>query len=227
MDSLAALGVRVIACRRCPRLVNYGRKVAVRKRAAYIQETYWGRPVPGFGDPRARLMIVGLAPGAHGAHRTGRMFTGDRSGDFLYAALWRAGFANQPDARQRDDGLELRDAYISAAVRCAPPDNLPLRSEFENCRGYLIEEIGLLRRARVFLALGGLAHRELGRALIAARRAAPDSRFRFAHGARQPLAAGGWLIAAYHPSQQNTFTGRLTAAMMDQLLREARALLSD
>ncbi len=226
MMDLADISARVIACERCPRLRAYCREVARTKRAAFRDQEYWGLPVPGFGDPRARLILVGLAPAAHGANRTGRMFTGDRSGDFLYAALHRAGFANQPRSAARGDGLELRDAYISAAVRCAPPENRPLPEEFDHCRQYLLEEISVMRRIRVFLALGALAHRQLVRALIAAGRIEPRARFRFAHGACDRLPGGAWLMASYHPSQQNTFTGILTAAMLDRVLRRARQCLA-
>lgn len=230
MTGLAAIGREITACALCPRLREHCGRMAREKRAAYAGETYWGRPVPGFGDPGGRLVIIGLAPGAHGANRTGRMFTGDRSGDFLYAALHRAGFASQASSRSRADGLELRDAWITAAVHCAPPGNRPAPPEFAACLPYLTREIVALPRARVFLALGGLAHRQARVALTAAElwpasAGAPPKIPRFGHGARTRLRRG-WLLAAYHPSQQNTFTGRLTPAMMDRVLALARRLLA-
>ncbi|MGH9395062.1 MAG: uracil-DNA glycosylase, partial [Terriglobales bacterium] len=205
-NALADLAGEVAACRRCPRLAAYGAEVAVRKRAAFAQERYWGRPVPGFGDPEAELVLVGLAPAAHGAHRTGRMFTGDRSGDFLFAALHRAGYASSPESRHRGDGLRLRGAYLTAAARCAPPGNRPTPEEFDCCRPFLERELALLRRARVLLSLGQLGHLQALKAL-----GARPGRFPFAHGAEYELGRYR-LIACYHPSQQNTFTGRLTAA---------------
>ncbi|HUX67986.1 MAG TPA: uracil-DNA glycosylase [Terriglobales bacterium] len=215
---LEGLAGEVEACRRCPRLVAWSAAVCREKRKAFATEEYWGRPVPGFGDPGARLLLVGLAPAAHGAHRTGRMFTGDRSGDFLYAALHRAGYASSPLSRDRNDGLELRDAYITAAVRCAPPENRPTPAELAACRPYLERELELLRRLRVLVTLGGLAHAQL-LAAVGARRA----QYPFAHGAEYALQ--GWrLLACYHPSQQNTFTGRLTPAMLDAVLARAKAV---
>lgn len=225
MESLEALCKQVIACERCPRLRAYCGEVARRKRAAYAGESYWGLPVPGFGDGHARLLIVGLAPAAHGANRTGRMFTGDRSGDFLYSALWRAGFANQPHSRDRSDGLALHDAYLTAAVRCAPPANLPSRQEFANCLPYLMGELRALPRLRVLLALGALAHRQLLATLRQSHRIEPGRRYAFRHGACDQLPGGQWLFASYHPSQQNTFTGRLTESMMDKLLCAIRERL--
>ena len=219
-QGLAGLAREVEACRLCPRLVAWSAAVCREKRKAFAAEEYWGRPVPGFGDPQARLLLVGLAPAAHGAHRTGRMFTGDRSGDFLYAALHRAGFASTPISRHRDDGLCLRDAYVTAAVRCAPPDNRPTPAEFAQCRPYLVRELELLAQLRVILTLGGLAHAQL-LAAVGARRA----EFRFAHGAEYQLQ--DWrLLACYHPSQQNTFTGRLTPGMLDAVLARARQVLA-
>ena len=223
--SLAELRDTVIACQRCPRLVQYREEVARIKRRAYREWTYWGRPVPGFGDSHAKFLIIGLAPGAHGANRTGRMFTGDRSGDFLYAQLYRAGFANQPSSRAIDDGLTLRNAYISAAIRCAPPDNKPLPSEVLNCSSYLEQELDLLQ-PRVILALGAIAFDTYLRLLV--RRGALASRapYTFAHGIEcklpHPLPP---LFASYHPSQQNTQTGRLTAAMFYAVLRRIRRVL--
>jgi uracil-DNA glycosylase family 4 len=223
---LAVLRERVIACRQCPRLVQYREEVARIKRRAYREWTYWGRPVPGFGDAHAKLLIIGLAPGAHGANRTGRMFTGDRSGDFLYGQLHRAGFANQPTSRDIDDGLTLRNTYISAAIRCAPPDNKPLPAEILNCSGYLEQELDLLQ-PRVILALGAIAFDAYLRLLV--RRGALVSRapYAFAHGAEcklpRPLPR---LFASYHPSQQNTQTGRLTPAMFYAVLRRIRRVLA-
>lgn len=230
---LLVLNERVIRCRKCPRLVRYRERVAREKRRMYRAWEYWGRPVPGFGDPRAELLVLGLAPAAHGGNRTGRVFTGDRSGDFLYAALYRAGFANQPNSVHRDDGLRLRNCYITASVRCCPPANKPSPQERAHCRPYLEEEFRLLGRLRAVLALGRLAHdtylgwlRDQGRI----RRAAD---FSFRHGARYDLpaphgAAGNApirLFDSYHPSQQNTQTGRLTVAMFDAVWRDVRQFL--
>jgi uracil-DNA glycosylase family 4 len=219
---LARLEAQVVECRRCPRLVEWREEVARTKRAAFAGETYWGRPVPGFGDPDARLVIVGLAPAAHGANRTGRMFTGDRSGDFLYAALHRAGYANQPHATSRDDGLTLTDCFITAPVRCAPPANRPLPSERDNCAPWLHEELRLLPRARVLLCLGAFGWDAALRARAALGEPAPRPRPRFGHGAE---VAGErlTLVGSFHVSQQNTFTGRLTPAMLDRVLTTARA----
>jgi uracil-DNA glycosylase family 4 len=223
---LVELRDTVIACRQCPRLVQYREEVARTKRRAYREWTYWGRPVPGFGDTHAKLLIIGLAPAAHGANRTGRMFTGDRSGDFLYAQLHRAGFANQPTSRQAGDGLALHNAYISAAVRCAPPDNKPLPTEIVNCSGYLEDELDLLQ-PRVILALGAIAFDAYLRLLV--RRGALVSRapYTFAHGAEcklpPPLPR---FFASYHPSQQNTQTGRLTPGMFYSVLRRIRRVLA-
>jgi uracil-DNA glycosylase len=217
----------IIECRKCPRLVRYREEVARTKRRAYRDWTYWGRPVPAFGDPQARLVMIGLAPAAHGANRTGRMFTGDRSGDFLYEQLYRAGFANQPQSKSADDGLVLKDALISAPVRCAPPDNKPLPEEIRNCLPYLERELALIR-PRAILALGGIAlnayldllKRE---GLIPSRAAYP-----FAHGASFRLPGDlPRLFAVYHPSQQNTQTGRLTPAMFASVLRKIRKFLGD
>ena len=223
---LAHLRDTVVACGKCPRLVHYREDVARIKRRAYREWTYWGRPVPGFGDPRAELLIIGLAPGAHGANRTGRMFTGDRSGDFLYGQLHRAGFANQSSSRDADDGLTLSNTYISAAVRCAPPDNKPLPAEILNCSGYIEQELDLLQ-PRVILALGAIAFDAYLRLLV--RRGALASRtpYTFAHGVKcelpRPLPL---LFASYHPSQQNTQTGRLTPAMFYAVLRRVRRVLA-
>ena len=222
---LAIIEDEVTNCRKCPRLVHHLEKVARTKRRAYRDWTYWGRPVPAFGDPKARLLIVGLAPGAHGANRTGRMFTGDRSGDFLYEQLFRAGFANQPHSKRADDGLVLKDALISAAIRCAPPDNKPLPQEIRNCLPYLERELAIVR-PRAVLALGGIAlnaYLDLlkGQGLIASRAAFP-----FAHGAMFTLPGDlPRIFAAYHPSQQNTQTGRLTPAMFASVLKKIRKFL--
>jgi uracil-DNA glycosylase len=219
---LARLAEEVSGCRRCPRLVSWREQVARERRAAFAQEEYWGRPLPGFGDPRARVLMFGLAPAAHGGNRTGRMFTGDRSGDFLYAALWRCGLANQPTSLRRDDGLALNDAWITAAVRCAPPANRPTPVERDNCLPWSVAELEMLRRVRVIVCLGGFAWDGALR-LVAARTGTrtPRPRPRFAHAAELPGEPYA-LIGCYHPSQQNTFTGRLTEAMLDAVL--ARAL---
>ena len=223
MSDLAALAGEIHACCRCPRLVAWREEAARTKRASYRDETYWGRPVAGFGDPKARVLLVGLAPAAHGGNRTGRVFTGDRSGDFLFGALHRAGFANQGKSRQRGDGLKLRDAYVTAIVRCAPPANRPLADERAECQGWLEAELDLLANARVAVALGGEAWRQLLRVFRERGLAAPRPAPRFGHGVE--AAVGEWtVLGAYHPSQQNTFTGRLTPAMLDAVLVRAREL---
>jgi len=225
-ERLARLRDTVIACRKCPRLVEYREEVARTRRRAFRDWTYWGRPVPGFGDAHARLLIIGLAPAAHGANRTGRMFTGDRSGDFLYARLHEAGFANQPTSVQAGDGLELSDAYISAAARCAPPDNKPLPEELRNCCGYLQEEFAILR-PRAVLALGAIAFYAYLRLLAKQGLLAGRVTYKFSHGAEFKLPGGlPHLFASYHPSQQNTQTGRLTPAMFDAVLRRIRRVVS-
>jgi uracil-DNA glycosylase len=216
----------VISCRRCPRLVEYREKVAHVKRRAYLDWEYWGRPVPPFGDPHARLMIIGLAPAAHGGNRTGRVFTGDRSGDFLYRALFETGFASQPDSRSREDGLTLTDAYITATVRCAPPDNKPLPEEFRACRPYLERELLLLRNIQVVVVLGKIAFDSYLSILRDQNAIASRSAFQFGHdrefitGPDRPR-----LVSSYHPSQQNTSTGKLTAEMLRQVFEHARDLL--
>jgi uracil-DNA glycosylase family 4 len=207
-----------VGCRACPRLVEWREDVAATRRAAYADEEYWGRPVPGFGDPMARLVVVGLAPAAHGANRTGRMFTGDRSGDWLYRALWRAGYASQPESTGRDDGMVLADAYITAPVKCAPPANKPLPFERDACRPWLAAELAALVRARVFLALGRFGFD------AAADHLGLRPRPRFAHGAEVALGDGRTLLGCFHVSQQNTFTGRLTEPMLDAVLARAREL---
>jgi uracil-DNA glycosylase family 4 len=219
-ESLDQLRRRVIACRACPRLVAWRERVAREKRAAYKDEDYWGRPVPGFGDPKASLFVVGLAPAAHGGNRTGRVFTGDRSGDWLFAALHRAGYANQPTSARRGDGLRLTDCYVGACVRCAPPDNKPTPDERDACLPYLVAELRLLSRVRVLLCLGGFAWDGALRALRATGHAA-ERKPTFGHGA-EAVVGPFTLLGSYHPSQQNTFTGRLTASMMDAVLRRAR-----
>ncbi len=226
-DSLAVLEREITGCCKCPRLVQYRQEVARSKRRAYRDWTYWGRPVPAFGDPGARLVIIGLAPGAHGANRTGRMFTGDRSGDFLYAQLYRAGFANQPHSKNVNDGLVLKDALISAAIRCAPPDNKPLPEEIFNCVPYLKRELELIR-PRAILALGGIALRTYLTLLKKQGLIPSCAAYRFAHGASYTLPTGlPRLFAAYHPSQQNTQTGRLTPAMFARVLRQIKKFLKE
>ena len=218
---LELLQERIVACERCPRLRAHCRAVAITKRRAYRDHEYWGRPVPSFGDPRARLLIVGLAPGAHGANRTGRMFTGDSSGDFLYAAMHATGWASQPTSTHRGDGLALIDCYITAAGRCAPPDNKPRPEELRACRPYLEEEVRLLDRVQAVVALGRIAFDACLTIFGAVK-----SRHAFAHGAVYRLGEGmPVLIASYHPSQQNTSTGRLTQAMLRGVFQRARGEL--
>jgi uracil-DNA glycosylase family 4 len=224
--ALEQVEAEVVRCFRCPRLVAWREKVAREKRAAFADQQYWGRPVPAFGDAAARLLIVGLAPAAHGANRTGRMFTGDRSGDWLYRALYRAGFANRPTSVRADDGLVLRDVLITATVRCAPPGNQPLPSERDNCREYLERELRILGpKLAVIVALGGYAFTHLQRVLPSAGIEVPSRRVAFGHGVEVPLGGGRTLIASYHPSQQNTFTGTLTEEMFDRIWSRARTLL--
>jgi uracil-DNA glycosylase family 4 len=217
---LSALHAEIMACEACPRLRKYCIGVAETKRRAYLDETYWGRPIAGFGDPKARLMIVGLAPAAHGANRTGRIFTGDRSGDWLYRAMHKAGFANQPTSVNVRDGLNLHDAYVSCVVKCAPPDNKPDPRELARCTGFLKREMEAMPQLRVWLALGQIALQGLW-PLIGS-----GARPKFGHGASAELPDGrGWLLMSYHPSQQNTFTGRLTEPMFDSVFERARGLL--
>ncbi len=211
--SLAALEALVIRCERCARLRAHCAAIAREKRRAYREQEYWGRPVPGFGDARARVLLVGLAPGAHGSNRTGRMFTGDASGDWLYDALHRAGFASQPTSVARDDGLTLAGCWIGAAARCAPPGNRPLPAELDACRDYLAAEIRLLEDVRVVVGLGRIGHEAYLRASGWWARLAPRERPRFAHGAEATLPDGRVLLGTFHPSRQNTQTGRLTRAM--------------
>lgn len=220
LDTLAR---EVISCRRCPRLVAWREEVARVKRAAYATESYWGSPLPGLGDPAARVLVLGLAPAAHGGNRTGRIFTGDRSGDWLFAALWRAGFANQPTSVSRDDGLALRGCYVTAPVRCPPPANRPLPVERDTCRPYLERELSLLSDVRVIVCLGGFAWDAALRTIRSLGVTLPRPRPRFGHGASVPIER--WtLLGCYHPSQQNTFTGRLTEEMMDGVLERAKEL---
>jgi uracil-DNA glycosylase family 4 len=218
VSALAALEAAVVECRRCPRLVDWREQVAREKRAAFKDEEYWGKPMQGFGDPSGRVLILGLAPAAHGGNRTGRIFTGDRSGDFLFAGLYRAGLANQPESVRLGDGLELRDCFMTAAVRCAPPANKPLPSERDNCADWLGREVGLLDNLSVVLCLGAFAWDAALRL-----RGAPRPRPRFGHGAEVP--GPPWtMLGCFHPSQQNTFTGKLTPAMLDTVLARAVAL---
>lgn len=222
-ESMASLQARIITCSLCPRLVEWREKVAREKVRRFTDHEYWGRPVPSFGDPRARLLVIGLAPAAHGGNRTGRIFTGDRSGDWLFRALHKARFANQPASVNRDDGLRLRDCYVTAAVRCAPPQNKPLPKEIANCRPYLLRELELLKRVRVIVALGRLA---FDAALNSV--GSPEGykrRPKFAHAAECELTRGITLLASFHPSQQNTFTGRLTEPMFDRVFSRAREIV--
>ena len=244
-DSLLRIEKQVVICTRCARLVEYRRRVAQEKRKAYRDWKYWGKPIPGFGDPQARLLILGLAPAAHGGNRTGRVFTGDRSGDFLFGALYRTGFANQPTSVRRDDGLQLHDAYVTAAVRCVPPGNKPSPEEFRNCREYLERELALLGKIKVVVALGKLAFDSYLSILRDRGWIRSRSGFRFSHGAlyvftppEKSKQLGNLrtslrllpqnlptLIASYHPSQQNTQTGKLSAEMLEAVFRKARDIL--
>lgn len=224
--ALEALEAEVVACRRCPRLVAWREQVAREKVARFRDETYWGRPVRGFGDPGARILVVGLAPAAHGGNRTGRVFTGDASGDFLWPAMHAAGLASQPVGRRLDDGLELRGAWIAAAVRCAPPANKPTPDEEDRCRPYLVEELRLLADVRVIVALGAIAWNATLRVLAESGVEVPRPRPAFGHGAETRL--GPYvLVGTYHPSQQNTFTGKLTPPMLESVLRRAVELARD
>jgi uracil-DNA glycosylase family 4 len=216
---LDQLNTQVLVCRRCPRLVEWRERVAREKRRAYHDGDYWGKPVPGFGDPRARVFVVGLAPGAHGSNRTGRQFTGDASGDFLYSALHRAGFASQPVSRSRDDGLTLTDLYTAPVCRCAPPNNKPTHQEMLNCQPYLLQEIDIIR-PRVFVALGRIAFESIMRIY-----SVQYGSRGFAHNAVHELPGGTQLVCSYHPSRQNTQTGRLTPSMFDAIWQTVRRLL--
>jgi uracil-DNA glycosylase family 4 len=221
---LERLEREIVGCRRCPRLVAWRELVAREKRAAFADQEYWGRPIPGFGDPSARVLIFGLAPAAHGANRTGRVFTGDRSGDFLFAALHRTGFANQPVSLHAGDGLELRDAWITAAVRCAPPANKPTPQERDTCLPYAVRELELLPGVDVIVCLGAFAWDAALRLLAARGVAIPRPRPRFGHAVELELPSAPLLLGCFHPSQQNTFTGKLTPAMVDAVFVRARAL---
>jgi uracil-DNA glycosylase len=220
---LQALEAEIVSCRRCPRLVAWREEVARVKRASFADETYWGRPVPGFGDPDASMVILGLAPAAHGGNRTGRVFTGDRSGDWLFAALYRAGYANQPTSRTRDDGLALDDCWVAAAVRCAPPANKPTPAERDTCLPYAVRELELLSSARVIVCLGAFAWDAALRILAVLGHERLRPRPRFGHGA-EAVSGRFTLLGCFHPSQQNTFTRRLTEDMLDTIFTRARAL---
>jgi uracil-DNA glycosylase family 4 len=225
-DALALLNQEIDGCRRCPRLVEWRETVAVDKRAAFSDEDYWGRPVGGFGDPAAQVVVVGLAPAAHGANRTGRMFTGDRSGDWLYRAMWRAGLASQPESTGRDDGLTLSGAWVTAAVRCAPPQNKPSVDERDTCAAWLDRELDVLEPA-VLVALGDFSYRSIWRHLGDRGHALPKPRPRFAHGLEVTVPNGPVLLTSFHPSQQNTFTGKLTEAMLDSVFARANSLVGE
>ena len=222
--ALAILHKEVVSCTRCPRLVAYREQIGREKRLAYRDHEYWARPVPGFGDPRARVLILGLAPGAHGSNRTGRPFTGDASGKFMYPILYKVGFASQPNAESRDDGLKLIDCYITAAVRCAPPDNKPLPSELANCARFLDRELILLKDVKVVVALGKIGFDAYLNYLKRGGVIQRTSEFKFAHAASYAMPNGVILLASYHPSNQNTATGKLTVAMFEQVFRKARKI---
>jgi uracil-DNA glycosylase family 4 len=226
MTTIQQLQEKIVACARCPRLVEHREAVAHRKRRMYLDSEYWGRPLPSFGDPDARLLIVGLAPAAHGGNRTGRMFTGDRSGDWVFGTLHRFGFASSPDSHHRDDGLVLKDAYITAALHCAPPGNKPLREEIAHCQSFLLQELELLSKAQVVVALGKLAFDTYLGTFPARGLQLSSPRPRFGHNIDHVLADGKVLIGSYHPSQQNTQTGRLTREMFNNVFQKARDLLS-
>lgn len=215
------LNKEIVACRKCPRLVAWREEVARVKRRAYIDQEYWGKPVPGFGDPKARVVVVGLAPGAHGSNRTGRNFTGDASGAFLYPALHRAGFANQPTAESRNDGLTLHDLYLTASARCAPPENKPTPQELNNCQPYLERDLEILK-PKVIVCLGKIAFERILR-IHAIRNVA----WKFGHGALYRMENGTWVLCSYHPSQQNTLTGKLTVSMFDEIWDKAKSLADE
>lgn len=225
MSALDELNGRITSCRRCPRLVRWRERSAKSPPRRYSGQDYWAKPLPGFGDPNARVLIIGLAPAAHGGNRTGRMFTGDRSGDWLYGALYDAGFANQPNSDRRGDGLKLSECYITAAVHCAPPGNKPTRGEFDRCRPYLVEEIRLLHRVKVVIVLGKIAFDSFLAAYRENGGPVSKPRPKFGHGATVELGRGMRLICSYHPSQQNTFTGKLTKPMFQSIFDQARAAL--
>lgn len=219
---LKILNAEIVGCTRCPRLVKYRELIAREKRRAYRDHEYWGKPVPGFGDPNARVLVLGLAPGAHGSNRTGRPFTGDASGKFMYPVLYEAGFANQPTAIDRNDGLKLTDLYITAAARCAPPDNKPLPGELANCAPYLERELEGLKKLRVIVALGRIGFEAYLNYLVRRKRIAGKREYEFRHGAEYVLPDGRVLLASYHPSNQNTQTGKLTRPMFVEIFRKAR-----
>ena len=221
---LTQLNREIIACTKCPRLVEYREKIAREKRRAYLDCDYWGKPVPGFGDADARVLVMGLAPGAHGSNRTGRPFTGDASGKFMYPVLFEVGFASQPKAESREDGLNLKDLYITAAVRCAPPDNKPLPQELANCSAYLDRELAGLKKVRVVVALGKIGFDAYLRHAIRAGVVSSRGGYIFGHGATYPMPNGKTLIASYHPSNQNTQTGKLTRDMLVKIFKQARTL---
>jgi uracil-DNA glycosylase family 4 len=224
-ESIASLQDRIITCHLCPRLVEWRERVAQEKVRRFADQEYWGKPVPSFGDPRARLLVLGLAPAAHGGNRTGRIFTGDRSGDWLFRALHKAGFATQPTSVDRNDGLRLLDCYVTAAVRCAPPQNKPTLQENSNCRPFLLRELELLRRVRVIVALGRFA---FDAAIASVGLAEPSSRRPdFKHACELRLIGGVTLIASFHPSQQNTFTGKLTEPMFDRVFTRTRKIIEE
>ena len=223
--SLPSLQKKIIACKACPRLVSWREEIAKKKTRRFAEWNYWGKPVPGFGDPEAKILLVGLAPAAHGANRTGRMFTGDESGNWLYRALYKAGFANQLSSTSRDDALTLKDCYITAACRCAPPQNKPLPQEIKNCRPFILDEINLLKNLRVIVGLGKIGFdtafdciKELGLTDL-------KYRLKFSHDAVVKLSSKLTLVGSYHPSQQNTFTGKLTEEMLDDIFRQVKRLL--
>jgi uracil-DNA glycosylase family 4 len=224
-ETIASLTKEIIACRACPRLVEWREEVARTKRPAFASDDYWGKPVPGFGDPAARVLVVGLAPAAHGGNRTGRIFTGDRSGDWLFGSLHRTGFANQPHSVSRDDGLELTGAYVTAPVRCAPPGNKPTPAERDRCFHYLARELALLRNVSVMVALGAFAWDSCLQAAVAAGAQRPRPKPRFGHGSEVDLGRYN-LLGCYHVSQQNTFTGKLTQDMLDAIFARAALLMS-
>jgi uracil-DNA glycosylase family 4 len=224
-DRLAQLNVRIVNCQKCPRLVRWREISAKKPPRRYLGQNYWAKPLPGFGDPKARLLIVGLAPAAHGGNRTGRMFTGDRSGDWLYGALHAAGFASQPNSDHPGDGLKLKDCYITAAVRCAPPANKPSRIEFKRCRPYLIDELKLFAHIRVVIALGKIAFDSFLAAYQEKGGTVPKPMPKFGHAVSVQLPKGPRLLCSYHPSQQNTFTGKLTPAMFHSIFTQAKAAL--
>lgn len=227
MAAIKQLNESIIGCKRCPRLVRWREAAAKNPPRRYLGQSYWAKPLPGFGDPKASLLIVGLAPAAHGGNRTGRMFTGDRSGDWLYGALHAAGFANQANSDHRDDGLRLRECYITAAVHCAPPGNKPAIGEFQRCRPYLVQELKHFRQVKVVIALGKIAFDSFIKAYEEAGGTITKPRPKFGHGVAVDLPNGQRLICSYHPSQQNTFTGKLTRPMFQSIFDRARAILND